>query len=177
MAPNLNRSQIMRQRAVKDAAAVFFPRGCGFRRENRGWATKNAIANQLQKQEDDKWRRMPSSEHAANPIPSTDSGDGAGTNVGKTVAIIRRSPLSNLAPWTRRDVEPLLREGERVTNEVGDTVCFVARDVFAGEPGPMLSQFRRWVSKAPVPGAPAGPGFRMTDDDKLQVCIEGQWRP
>jgi hypothetical protein len=70
-----------------------------------------------------------------------------------------------------------LREGERVTDEVGHTVCFVAKDIYAGEPGPMLSQFRDWARTAPLPQTPAGPGFRMTDEDKLQVCIEGEWRP
>ena len=98
-------------------------------------------------------------------------------SLGKTVEMIRGSPLSRLAPWVRRDVEPILREGERVTNEAGETVCFVAVDIFAGEPGPMLSQFRDWVGAAPLPNAPAGPGFRMTDDDKLQICVEGKWRP
>lgn len=121
--------------------------------------------------------RLPLSEHAQILLLSTDSGHRTGTNVGKTVVIIRGSPLSSLAPWTRRDVEPLLRDGDRVTDEVGETVCFVARDIYADEPGPMLSQFRSWVSKSPVPSAPAGPGFRMTNDDKLQVCIEGKWRP
>jgi hypothetical protein len=97
--------------------------------------------------------------------------------MNKAVEMIRGSPLSTLAPWTRRDVSPLFRKGERVTDEGGDTVCFVARDVYAGEPGPTLSQFRDWAGEAPLPQAPAGPGFRITDDDKLQICIDGEWRP
>jgi hypothetical protein len=108
--------------------------------------------------------------------PGAIAGNGD-ADVSKAIRMIQASLLSTLAPWVRRDVEPLFREGERVTNEAGETVCFVAKDIHAGEPGPLASQFRGWTGTAPLPQRPAGPGFRLSDEGKPQLCIEGEWRP
>lgn len=71
------------------------------------------------------------------------------------------------------------QKGERVTDEGGNTVCYVAEDIVSAEKV-RLESFERWTRPTPAEGGRFGPGFRAAPNScppAVQLCIEGKWRP
>ncbi len=72
------------------------------------------------------------------------------------------------------------KTGERITDEDGNTVCFVARDITREEPL-SVRDFRDWQVPAPSYGeAVTQPGIRWIGNEFrsfIELCIEGEWRP
>lgn len=72
------------------------------------------------------------------------------------------------------------KAGERITDEDGNTVCYVAQDI-SRTSAFETRHFKGWEVEKPMVGdlIQNTPGFRVRPDSRggIQMCIEGEWRP
>jgi hypothetical protein len=76
-----------------------------------------------------------------------------------------------------RDV--IAKAGERVTDENGNTVCFVAESI-TSTTRLRVANFRDWTIPTPQVATliDRTPGFRtqVIGGARIEICIEGEWR-